>query len=196
MLISYFHQLNTNLLSIPCEFISCFTLFGITWLSERVNERSFVCMLQNAWILPCLIALRWWPGANVNAWGTYGLITTLLSYPYCHAIVVSWASRNSGSVRTRVVSAALYNMLVQTGNIVASNIYRTEDKPYYHRGNSALIAIDILALVLFLAAKLYYITKNRKRDRIWSGMSEEQRAEYIESTTHEGNKRLDFRFAH
>jgi hypothetical protein len=103
-------QLTTNLLSIPNEAISCVTLFLITWLSVRIKERAFVSMLQNIWLLPCLLALRLWKGANEDAWGTFGLITTLLSYPYCHAIVVSWASRNSGSVRTRSVSAAFYNM--------------------------------------------------------------------------------------
>ena len=32
-------------------------------------------------------------------------------------------------MRTRAVSAALYNMFVQGGNIVAVNIYRDDDKP-------------------------------------------------------------------
>lgn len=173
-------------------------------------------MLQNVWILPCIVALRWWPGTYVDSWGTYALITTLLSYPYCHAIVVAWASRNSGSVGTRTgkkycfdvlfcrgaaltsvpVSAALYNMTVQAGSIVSSNIYRDDDAPLYHRGNDVLFALDLLAIFLFLATKAYYSRLNRTRARRWDAMSEEQRAEYIRTTRDEGNKRLDFRFAH
>ena len=65
-----------------------FTLLGITWLSEKLNERSLVAILQPLWTLPCLIALYVWPGLMKNKWGTYGLIVTLLSYPYCHAINV------------------------------------------------------------------------------------------------------------
>ncbi|KAK6388653.1 hypothetical protein LTR65_007326 [Meristemomyces frigidus] len=193
-----FSTLHTNLLSVPCELAAAFTLLGLTWLSEKVGERSFICSFQNWWILPCLIALRWWPGANLTseAWNTYALITILLSYPYCHAIVVAWASRNSGSVRTRSVSAAFYNMMVQTGNIVASNIYRTDDKPLYHRGNSILIALNFLAIALFALTKWYYVSRNKRREQVWGAMSEEQRAEYLETTKHEGNKRLDFRFAH
>ena len=45
-------------------------------------------MIQALWTLPCLIALRVWPGTMTNAWGTFALITVLLSYPYCHAILV------------------------------------------------------------------------------------------------------------
>jgi hypothetical protein len=192
------NQLSTNLLSIPAEAISCLTLLAITILSVRLRERAFVSMLQNLWLLPCLLALRLWPGANTtsHAWGTYGLITTLLSYPYCHAIVVSWVSRNSGSVRTRSVSAAVYNMTVQMGNIIASNVYRTDDKPLYRRGNVVLIGIDVLAIVLFGVAKGYYVWKNGVRAAQWDAMGEEERARYLDSTRDEGNKRLDFRFDH
>lgn len=45
-----------------------------------------------------------------NKWGTYALYTVLLSYPYCHAILVAWTSKNSNNVGTRSVSAALYNV--------------------------------------------------------------------------------------
>lgn len=43
-------------------------------------------------------------------WGTFALVTVLLSYPYCHAILVAWTSKNSNNVGTRSVSAALYNV--------------------------------------------------------------------------------------
>lgn len=131
----------------------------------------------------------------MEAWHTFALITVLLSYPYCHAIVVSWASRNSGSVRTRSVSAALYNMTVQMGNIVSSNIYREADKPKYRRGNDILIALNLLAIGLFFFAKFYYKARNASRAKKWDSMSVEQREEYLQTTKDEGNKRLDFRFA-
>lgn len=147
-------------------------------------------------VLPCIIALRTWAGASVDSWGTYALLTVLLSYPYCHAILVSLASRNSGGVRTRSISAACYNMNVQLGSVIGANIYREDDKPRYVRGNSVLIAINLIAISLFVFAKVYYILRNRSRERVWSAMTPEQKAEYMETTTDEGNKRLDFRFAH
>ncbi|RMD44537.1 hypothetical protein DV735_g558, partial [Chaetothyriales sp. CBS 134920] len=45
------------------------------------------------------------------------------------------------------------------------------------------------------AIQVYYTLRNRSRDRKWNAMTEEQRAEYLATTTDEGNKRLDFRFA-
>jgi len=132
----------------------------------------------------------------VQPWPTFSLLTILLSYPYCHAIVVSWASRNAGSVRTRSVSAAFYNMTMQMGNIVSANIYSADDKPLYYRGNSVLLALNLLSMALFAATKGYYVLKNRARERIWNAMGEVQREEYLATTQSEGNKRWDFRFAH
>lgn len=79
-------------------------------------------------MFPFLVALTVLP-ATASPWVRYALLTGIASYPYCHAILVAWNSRNSNSVRTRAVSSALYNMFVQAGNIVASNIYRQDDLP-------------------------------------------------------------------
>ncbi|KAM0708624.1 hypothetical protein Q7P35_005276 [Cladosporium inversicolor] len=192
-----YDQFEANLLSIPNQFISCFTLFAATWFSEFIGQRMLVASTQNIWLLPCLIALRWWPGAGqvTSAWATFALLTVLLSTPYTHPINVSLCSRNSGSVRTRSVSAAFYNMCVQAGTIISSNIYRADDKPLYHRGNETLIGIDVLAIVLFVGAKVYYVWRNKQKEAKWSAMGEEEKSDYVANTKHEGNKRLDFRFA-
>lgn len=191
-----FSTFNSNLLVIPSSFFHIVMLLLITQLSKRANERSFVSMLQSLWTLPCVIALRFWPGAFVNPWGTYALLTTLLSYPYCHAILVAWASRNSNNVGARSVSAALYNMAVQLGNICAAFIYRTDDAPLYHRGNTQLIIINLLGVFLFLFAKAYYVLRNRARDKKWNAMTAEEQRDYKLNTTLVGSRRLDFRFAH
>lgn len=191
-----FSTFTTNLLAIPASAFHIITLLLLTQLSKFFNERSLVSMIQSLWTLPCVIALRFWPGSFVKPWGTYALLTTLLAYPYCHAIVVAWASRNSNNVGTRSVSAALYNMAVQLGNICSTFIYRADDAPKYHRGNTQLIIINLLAIFLFLFAKGYYLWKNKSRDKKWNAMTREEQHEYKLNTTLIGSKRLDFRFAH
>lgn len=90
----------------------------------------------------------------------------------------------------------MYNCAVQVGNVYSANIYQDNDKPLYHKGNDALIGINVLALLLFFGTKVYYMWRNRSRERKWGSMTEEQRRVYLDTTTDEGNKRLDFRFAH
>ncbi|KAG9564269.1 putative pantothenate transporter, partial [Aureobasidium melanogenum] len=192
-----FSTFNTNLLTIVPNAVTIITLLSLTWLSEKVKERSFIAAIQNLWLLPCLVALRWWPGSGKDVWGTYALLVVLLGYPYCHAILVAWTSRNAGSVRTRTISAAVYNMSVQAGGVIGSNIYRQDDKKsFYHRGNMQLVAINCLAIALYVVAKVYYVFRNKQREKKWGAMSQEQRDDYIQNTTDQGNKRLDFRFAH
>lgn len=73
---------------------------------------------------------------------------------------------------------------------------QTDDAPLYKRGNRSLLGIVCMNLILYPLVKAYYVYRNKRRDRIWEGMSEEQRLAYLETTKDEGNKRLDFRFSH
>lgn len=154
-----------------------------------------ISSLSNLWIFPWLVALITLP-AKANPWVRYALLSGLLSYPYCHAILVGWNAKNSNAVRTRAVSAAFYNMFVQSGNIIASNIYRDDDQPLYRRGNKILLGICIFNIFLFYAVKAFYIWRNKVRDRQWNALTKEEQDDYIVSTKDEGMKRLDFRFAH
>lgn len=87
-------------------------------------------------------------------------------------------------------------MAVQAGSIMSSFMYEADDAPYYHRGNSNLIAINIVVIVCFLLTKMYYILRNKQKDRVWNAMSEQERKEYTMNTKLQGSRRLDFRFAH
>lgn len=90
----------------------------------------------------------------------------------------------------------MYNMCVQAGAIIASNIYRADDAPRYRRGNAVLLSICLLNMVLYALTKVYYTWRNSSRDKKWKAMTEAERIEYLATTSDEGNKRLDFRFAH
>ncbi|PSR97310.1 major facilitator superfamily domain-containing protein [Coniella lustricola] len=190
-----FSTFETNLLTIPA-----YVLFGIqllfwTWFSERVNSRMWTVLVAQAWCLPLILGLELMPD-NASPWSWYACSALLIGYPYVHAILVSITSRNAGSVRTRTVGSALYNMAVQASSIISSNIYRTDDAPYYRRGNKVILGIIVWSSALIIATKFYYSWRNKKRDAIWNAMTPEQRDDYLRTTTDQGNKRLDFRFAH
>ncbi|EMD33330.1 hypothetical protein CERSUDRAFT_160226 [Gelatoporia subvermispora B] len=191
-----FGTFETNLLTIPSTVLGFFSMFFVTLLSEAVNDRAIVSMLEDIWALPFLVAIYCLP-ENPNQWVYYGLATGLLSYPYTHPIQVGWCSRNSGAVASRTVNASLYNMFVQLTSVVSAYIYRSDDAPRYRRGNRVLIAISCVNLaVLYPGTKLYYVWRNKQRDRVWNAMTPEEQAHYLATTKDVGNRRLDFRFAH
>ena len=86
--------------------------------------------------------------------------------------------------------------LFAAANVASANIYREDDAPLYHRGNSQLIIIAFAQLVQITLAIFYYRWRNARRDKIWSAMSVEERHEYVLNTKDSGNKRLDFRFSY
>ncbi|KAJ3824819.1 allantoate permease [Lentinula raphanica] len=191
-----FGTFTTNLLTIPSTMVGIVSMFAITIVSEMLNERTFVAMSEDLWILPFLVALYCLP-ENPNQWIYFGLASALLSYPYTHPIQVGWCSRNAGAVASRTVNASLYNMFVQATSVISAQIYRADDAPRYRRGNLSLIIIcSFNVVVLYPATKAYYIWRNRQKDRIWNAMSLEEQKEYLSTTTDVGNRRLDFRFAH
>lgn len=191
-----FSTYKTNALTIPYNVFASITMVIMGYLTEKINDRSYLCMSASVWLLTCLFPLRYWPGSQVNVWGTYAILTVLLSSPPIWALSISWCSANSNSVRSRAVSAALVNIFSQTANIIAANIYRDDDKPLYHRGNTQLIGIAFGAIGSCLAAKFYYKYRNKQRDAAWNKLTLEEQDDYKIHTTDIGNKRLDFRFSH
>jgi hypothetical protein len=94
------------------------------------------------------------------------------------------------------VSAAIYNIMVQLGSIISSNIYTADDAPLYRRGNKVLIGICVFDIFLFIGVKSYYIWRNKSKAKIWDSMTQDEKAQYLATTTDLGNKRLDFKFHH
>lgn len=145
------------------------------------------------WITPCLIALI--AIKNISGWQYFAILTVLLGYPYVHAVQVAWCSRNAGSIRTRTVAASLYNMAVQLSQIIGANVYQASDAPRYVKGNTALLVICGVCLVLYPLTYLFYRSVNTGRDEKWDAMDPKEKSEYLRTTKDEGNRRLDFRFA-
>lgn len=116
-----FSTFHTNLLTIPAYVIFIINLLIWTWISERFNIRLLLGVGAEVWALVMLIALEVLP-ADASTWARWVLLIMLIGMPYVHAIIVAITSRNSGSVRTRTVATAIYNMSVQVSNIIGNNV--------------------------------------------------------------------------
>ncbi len=129
------------------------------------------------------------------------------------AILVGWTSKNSNNVGARSVSAALYNvrkkhpsrecqaltayqMCVQLGSVISAYIYVDSDSPLYRRGNTVLVIINIMVIAVFVLTKVYYVWRNKQRERVWNAMTHDEQNDYVKNTRVSGSRRLDFRFAH
>lgn len=116
-----FDTFQTNLLTIPAFVLFIAGLLFWTWVSEKTHQRFLTGLVSQIWALPLLIALEVLP-ASAGPWTKWALSSLLVGSPYVHAIIVAITSRNAGSVRTRTIASALYNMCVQASSIIASNV--------------------------------------------------------------------------
>jgi len=116
-----FSTFHTNLLTIPAYVIFIVNLLIWTWISERFNQRLLLGVGAEIWALALLIALEVLPD-DASTWARWVLLIMLIGMPYVHAIIVAITSRNAGSVRTRTVASAVYNMMVQASNIIGNNV--------------------------------------------------------------------------
>lgn len=75
-----FNVIESNLLKIPNIVGSSITMLVITAVSELLNNRSFVAMAEDGWLLPCFAALI---AMNdpISPWSYFAIATVLLSFP-------------------------------------------------------------------------------------------------------------------
>ncbi|PMD67047.1 phthalate transporter [Hyaloscypha bicolor E] len=185
-----FSTFNTNLLVIPSSVLFILQLQFWTCISEKINQRFLVGLMSQVWVIPLLIALETLPQKFPHSnWVRYAISSLVVGYPYVQAILVAITSRNAGTVRTRTVGSSLYNMAVQTSNIISTQIYQNKDKPLYYTGNKVLLGLAAYNVCLFIGAKVYYTLKNNQRDRVWDSMTREQKLNYLATTKDKGNKR-------
>ncbi|KAK9351065.1 major facilitator superfamily domain-containing protein [Lipomyces doorenjongii] len=190
-----FSSFQSTIMGLPSSVAGVINMLLFTYLSQRYNQRAIMGFLAQVWIFPTLIALESF-GVHTNRWSKYATTIVLLSHPSTHAVHVAWTSQNSNSVRTRTVASALYNISVQISGIIGNYIYRADDQPLYKRGNKVLIGLCCMNMVIYLLVKVYYVMRNRHRDKIWNAMTQQEKEHYMNTTTDRGNKRLEFRFVH
>ncbi|KAL4899365.1 hypothetical protein BDW74DRAFT_115835 [Aspergillus multicolor] len=191
-----FTTFESNMLSIPSAALQIILMLILSKSSEYFGERTFHCVFGEFWSLPLLATLLGLPDHGYN-WGRFTVTTMISGYPYFHPIVSSWISENTFDVKKRAITAATYNVIVQMGSVIGSQIYRSYDSPYYYQGNKVLISICALSLVVFIVQREYLRHLNRQKERKWDAMSSEERIDYqadLAQREKDGNKRLDFRF--
>ena len=192
-----FNTFQSNMLTVPSAVLQIVTMLALAYSSDYFNERTWHIVFGEFWIMPLLVALLTIPNGG-REWSRFSLITLIAGYPYFHPLVSSWISENSFDVKKRAITAATYNVIVQIGSLVSSQIYRKWDVPYYKTGNKVLVSICALSVVAVLLQRQMLVRLNARKERRWAEMTGEEKAAYqadVAAREAEGNRRLDFRFA-
>ena len=161
-----FSTFTSNMLTVPSAVLQIITMLALAYSSDYFNERTFHCIADELWIMPLLIALLTLPDGG-REWDRFSLITLVSGYPYFHPLVSSWISENTFDVKKRAIAAATYNVAVQMGSLISSQIYRKYDGPYCKQGNTILVALCALSLLTFLVQRQILVQLNKKKEARW-----------------------------
>lgn len=81
-----FDTFQTNLLTIPAYVLFLLQLLWWTWVSERVNNRFMIVLVNMIWCFPLVLALELMP-SGASPWAWYACSALLVAAPYIHAII-------------------------------------------------------------------------------------------------------------
>jgi hypothetical protein len=116
-----FSTFQTNMLMIPHYVMFMLLNLALVFLSKKLKERVLVSSLASWWQLIFLIVIVAIPDAT-NNWIKWAILTLLLSYPYCHPLLVSLTSGVSGGIRNVTTS-------IETASARTREAFELEQSP-------------------------------------------------------------------
>ncbi|CCM02520.1 uncharacterized protein FIBRA_04622 [Fibroporia radiculosa] len=151
-----------NLLTVPVYVCACIVTCGVGFVADKYGGRGYLnigCLIVGGAGYIILIVSR---NPALSYFAVY--LAACGIYPSIPNIV-AWASNNVEGSYKRSVSLA---MVIGFGNIngaVSSNVYRSEDAPWYRMGHGIVLAYIGIGLICSVSYIVLLKRENAKRDR-------------------------------
>ncbi|KAJ7713460.1 MFS general substrate transporter [Mycena olivaceomarginata] len=183
----------SQLLTVPPYVFATIVLWIFAYWSDKIQKRSpFIY----AGLLMCLtgfsINISNAP-SGVKYFGTFFCVAgSYAAFPG----VVAWLGNNLSGQYKRGVGMALHIGIGNFSGAIASNIYRTQDKPRFIVGHGCELMFVGIGLICVPIAVLAYNRINKRRDEIARGMLERgEKNLYSNRELREmGDRAPDFRY--
>ncbi|KAJ9156528.1 MFS general substrate transporter [Pleurostoma richardsiae] len=172
-----FNSWQTILYGLPRNGVGFLCFIGVSiYLRHFRNHRLWLMVLSCIISFIGLLALSLLPNDHAHEWIKWGLY--LMTVVFAFAIFVAWTlipSNVAGGTKKTVVSSMTF-IGYCVGNMVGSQVFRTDDAPRYVKGTVACCIALGLETVLLVLWRLWYMYENRRRDRLAaeSGLSKEE----------------------
>ncbi|KAI7848875.1 major facilitator superfamily domain-containing protein [Circinella umbellata] len=105
-------------------------------------------------------------------------------------VFIPWIANNFTGTTKRSVAIAAINSLGNCGGVIAGQLYRADDAPYYIHGHAACLGFQGGAVICAIILKLAFLRANKKREN----MTQEERYKKIEKDNELCDKHPDFRY--
>lgn len=164
----------------------CCVLFAL--VADRIKQRGYVMAAAFALALVGFAIVMGTAGrSNLTGVTLFGIFLTAAGLYSATPPMMAWVSNIFEGEVKRGIAISIVPTIGQFGGVVGSNIYLTNEKPFYHTGFGVSIAVVFFCgLVTTLSLRLALARINRNRDKI---PIEEIRAKYTdEELTEMGDK--------
>jgi len=182
----------SNALTAPIYVAQCLTMVLVGWHSDRTGQRGLHGLIGAIWYWTGFMLLRFLP-ATASRGSRYAAAFITGSWPMTHPLNISWMNENVAGVGKRTLANGMVIAGANIYGIWASQIYRANDAPLYHVGNSINIGFASAAILIWIYQRFYYRQLNRSRVMKYNELSEADKQEVQSQVYEQGSKSLLFK---
>ncbi|KAJ7091872.1 MFS general substrate transporter [Mycena belliarum] len=183
----------SQLLTVPPYVFATITLFVFAYWSDRIQKRApFIYAGLLMLLVGFAINISNAP-AGVKYFGTFFCVGgSYAAFPG----VVAWLGNNVSGQYKRGIAMALHIGIGNFGGAIASNIYRTQDKPRFLIGHGCELMFIGIGLICVPIAVVSYSRINARRDEAFRAATERgEKSLYTNKELREmGDRAPDFRY--
>ncbi|KAI1120126.1 retrograde regulation protein 2 [Nemania abortiva] len=167
--IGSFSRIQANGLSAPPYLLTFILIIIFGFISDRVRLRGpFVCFFSLVAAIGFLL-LATTEGAVPRYLGVYLAITIFVSV----AILIPWVSNTHNTESKRAGGFAIFATFGQAGPLLGTNIFPSNEAPYYRKGSWISFSFCLLVAVISAVFSFLLHRENRKLDKAQAGEGEE-----------------------
>ncbi|KAL4881369.1 major facilitator superfamily domain-containing protein [Aspergillus karnatakaensis] len=150
-------------LSAPPYLAAYFICLGISFMSDRVGNRSyFLSALSSVGAIGYLVQ------ALVKTNGVRYFATYLICggvFPAV-ALTFTWVTDNQGSASKRGAGLVIFGMIGQTGSIAGSRFFPKEEGPFYVKGMAISAGLLFFAALVAQSLRFLMSRENKRRNSL------------------------------
>ncbi|GAA6027742.1 hypothetical protein JCM8097_008011 [Rhodosporidiobolus ruineniae] len=162
----------SQLLTVPPYALAFIVTLSVALLSDKYGQRAIVNItFMSLAIVGFIIQLAIDP--RENSTGAYiGLWCCVVGVAPAIATTITWCGNNTAGVLKRGTAMGALFMTGNSGGIVSSVVYRTQDAPRYTRGHGTGLAFAAMAVILSTVMLIWTKRENARRDAKYGTVAE------------------------
>ncbi|GAA5837962.1 hypothetical protein JCM9279_004084 [Rhodotorula babjevae] len=183
-----FTRWQSQLLSTPPYVLAFLVTIAAAKYSDKLRSRGWVNVAFMTVVVAGYAILLGVNPADKPGVTYFALFLCVAGVAPCIANTITWCGNNQAPTLKRGTAMGMMFTLGNSGGIISSLVYFTEDKPRYFRGHGIGLGFAAMAAILSLFLRFNLAAENRRRNEICGTTTDEMQSEYgaeIMSRIHE-----------